>query len=576
MRSRVLCLLLALLGVADLPLFAANGESKCPAPSPLARQLANHPSAAAYDRLGAYFGQNDAFSCAVAAFRASLRLAPGSAETHYYLGLALLATRNNHEAAEELRIALKLRPDLPQAHWNLAVALSQGNQLDAAVEEFYIALQEDPKSVTVLDWLAKSLIAEKRYPEAISLLSQAPADETLQMDLVMAYSQSGNNAPALQLLLEMAKQRPQSPLPHSGLATIYTQQRRYQEAAAEFKEALRLRPDDDLACMSYVKVLILLAQFETALPVLEEYRRRHSLAFEALYLTGVVDRELGDYAEAKHMLSQAMRLNPNHYDVRYNLGVVLAQSGEPAPARAQLERALELDPTSRDARFQLAAVLRSLGLPAEARKQLEQYQRDTRAQAEKDVAATKSNQASEYLKQGDMQKAIALYREAIQETPNSHMLYDLAMALDQSGDFEGERDALEKAILADPSFAQAHNQLGYVVLEEGKTAQAEKEFKTALSLNPHYAEAQNNLGVLYGQRGNDGEAERWFRQAIQSNPAYVQALVNLSATLASESRFAEADTWIKNALRIEPDNQEGHEVQAMIEAQLGDRAQTAK
>jgi tetratricopeptide (TPR) repeat protein len=576
MRSRVLCLLLALVWVADLPLFAGNGDGKCRAPSQLAPQLATHPSAAAYDQLGAYFGQNDAFSCAVAAFRASLKLAPASAETHYYLGLALLATRNNHDAAEELRIALKLRPDLPQAHLNLAVALSQGNQLDAAVEEFYLALKEDPQSVTILDWLTKSLISEKRYPEAISLLSHAPADETLQMDLVMAYSQAGNNDPALELLRQMAKQRPQSPIPHSGLATLYTQQRRYQEAAAEFKEALRLRPDDDLACLSYVKVLILLAQFDTALPVLEEYRRRHSVEFESLYLTGVVDRELGNYAEAKQMLSQAARLNPNHYDVRYNLGVVLAQSGEPAAARAQLERALELDPTSRDARFQLAAVLRSLGLSAEARKQLEQYQRDTQAQAKKDVAATKSNQANEYLKQGDTQKAIALYREAIQETPNSHMLYDLAMALDQSGDFEGERDTLEKAILGDPSFAQAHNQLGYVVLEEGKTAQAEKEFKTAVSLNPHYAQAQNNLGVLYGQRGNDGEAERWFRQAIQSNPAYVQALVNLSATLASESRFREADTWIKNALRIEPDNQEGHDVQAMIEAQLGGRAQTAK
>jgi Tfp pilus assembly protein PilF len=170
-----------------------------------------------------------------------LKLTPDSTQTHYYLGHALLATRNNQDAAQELRIALKLRPDLPQAHLNLAVALSQGNQLDAAVEEFYIALKEDPKSVTILDWLAKSLISEKRYPEAISLLPHAPPDETLQMGLVMAYSEAGNNDQAIQLLLQMAKERPESPVPHSGLATIYTKQRRYQEAAAEFKEALRHR-----------------------------------------------------------------------------------------------------------------------------------------------------------------------------------------------------------------------------------------------------------------------------------------------------------------------------------------------
>jgi Tfp pilus assembly protein PilF len=437
--------------------------------------------------------------------------------------------------------------------------------MDAAIDEFYAAVQADPNGVAAIDWLTKSLISEKRYAEVFALLKGAPPDEGLEMNLAIAYSKSGDNNQAIRILSQMVKDRPSSAVAHSGLATVYTRQRRYQDAANEFQEALRLNPKDDAVRLSYAKSLIELADFKASLPILKDYLRRHPTEFEPHYLIGVVDRELGDDAEAKEMLAQALRMNPNHYDVRYSLGFVLLRSGHPGEARKQLEEALRLNPSSSEAHFQLAAAFRSLGLQEQARQQLELYQRGLQERAKKDVAVTKSNQANEYLAQGDVQKALDLYKEAIAEDPkNPLLLYNLALALDRQGDQHGEREALRQAIELDPGFAAAHNQIGYLILQAGQTGEAEKEFKKAISLDSHYAEAQNNLGTLYGQGGNDAAAEQLFREAIKSDPAYTQALVNLGATLASESNFAEADAALQEALRIEPGNKEARELRAMI------------
>jgi tetratricopeptide (TPR) repeat protein len=568
--------LLPLLGCCPNSMAQARTE-RCKVPPELQRKIASHPSANAYDALGSYFGQEDRYSCAVSAFRSSLRLDPKSWQTHSYLGLALLASGKPDKAVDELRASLKLNPDQPNTHMTLGAALSQLNQLDAAIEEFNIVRKADPKSVTALDWLSKAFISEGRYSAAIALLKNRDDDEVLQMNLVIAYSKNEDNDEAIRLLSQMVKDRPTSAVPHAGLATIYTQQNRLEDAVVEFKEALRLDPKNDVAQVSYVKVLVLLTDFKTALPLAQDYLSRHPDEFQALYLMGVIDLELGNYEPARAMLTRAVHLNPNHYDAHYSLGVVFTKIGQLEPAMRELELAVKIDPSSSQARFRLAAVLRSLGFQEEARKQLEMYQVSSAERARKDMATTKSHQAKEFLQKGNIQRAVDLYREAVQDNPNDpQMLLSLALALDRKGDLDGERDALEKAIALNSSFFLAHNQLGLIRLQTGQTAQAEREFKAAIFLRPHYAEAQNNLGTLYGQQGNDAEAERMFRLAIDSNPGYTQAFVNLGATLASQSRFGEAETALQSALQIDRDNKDAQQLLTMIRARASRQNAIAK
>ncbi len=145
-----------------------------------------------------------------------------------------------------------------------------------------------------------------------------------------------------------------------------------------------------------MKALIILAEFQTALPEIQNYFRRKPHDFDALYLMGVVDRGLGNYTAAEDLLKQAIALDSNHYDTRYNLGFVLAKRGRPQEALVHLEKAVQLNPTSSEARFQLAAVLRSLGQEERARKELEGFQEKKQQSVKEDVAGTKVNQANEH------------------------------------------------------------------------------------------------------------------------------------------------------------------------------------
>src|SRR5581483_8552285 len=171
-------------------------------------------------------------------------------------------------------------------------ALSKTGKQDEAIEDFRAILRQDPRSVRALDGLTKALIDEKRYTAAIAALKDAPEDEVLRLNLAIAYSKNGSLDEAVNVLSAIAKDRPDYGQAHLNLGIIYTQQNRFNEAAKEFQEALRLDPADDEARVSLVKTLVIVAQYDAAAPIIRDYLKRKPRDFDALYLTGVVERGL--------------------------------------------------------------------------------------------------------------------------------------------------------------------------------------------------------------------------------------------------------------------------------------------
>lgn len=362
----------------------AQNASTCKGPAELEDLLAIRPSAQAYDALGAAFAQKGQMACAMSAFQAATRIAPNSWEAHYNLAIALTNTDQLKGAEAELRLAVNLKPDMPGPHAALGMALSQARHPEEAIEQFKLALKTDPKYIPALDGLTKALISERRYSAAINYLKDAPTDEVLQLNLAIAYSVNGMTDQAIQILRAMVKGKPDYARAHMNLATAYTQQKRYQEAAQEYEEALRLDSSDDVARVSYVKALIILAQFDRAKPAIDEYLREKPNEFDSSFLAGVVDRGLADYQEAEPLLRRAVELDPHHYDARYNLGFVLAKLNRLVEAKEQLEKALELNPSSGEARFQLR-VLRSEGDQARSLEELKVFQKRTEEGVKEDV-----------------------------------------------------------------------------------------------------------------------------------------------------------------------------------------------
>src|SRR5579884_3581362 len=111
----------------------------------LLRVVAREPSAGAYNALGAIYGQSKRLNCAVAAFRAALRLDPASWEAHNNLALALVEQNDLSNAAREFRAVIGEKPEAFQAHNGLGLVLERLVQLDDAAREFQTAVQINPR-----------------------------------------------------------------------------------------------------------------------------------------------------------------------------------------------------------------------------------------------------------------------------------------------------------------------------------------------------------------------------------------------------------------------------------------------
>src|SRR5580698_9688195 len=95
---------------------SAQATTSCKGPAEIEHAIASQPSAAAYDALGAYFGQRNQMACALPAFETAVKLAPSSSDAHYDLGLALLQSGFPQRAIGELRAAARLKTGTPRIH----------------------------------------------------------------------------------------------------------------------------------------------------------------------------------------------------------------------------------------------------------------------------------------------------------------------------------------------------------------------------------------------------------------------------------------------------------------------------
>src|SRR5439155_27380140 len=111
---------------------------------------------------------------------------------------------------------------------------------------------------------------------------------------------------------------------------------------------------------------------------------------------------------------------------------------------------------------------------------------------------------------------------------------------------------LRRALPDATNAAEIHNALGLLLGKQGADPkQVLAEFREALRLRPGYAEAHNNVGRVLIQGGDNEGGIAEFRQALLLAPEYAGALGNLRAALVP-SNPAEAVRLLEKAIAIRP------------------------
>ncbi len=103
-----------------------------------------------------------------------------------------------------------------------------------------------------------------------------------------------------------------------------------------------------------------------------------------------------------------------------------------------------------------------------------------------------------------------------------------AKSLLADGKIEQAEKVLKQALRADMFFGPAHNNLGIAYLRQKKLYLAACEFDYAAKLMPNKAEPKNNLGLVMEQAGRRAEAETHYEKAVAAEPDNPEFIGNLA------------------------------------------------
>jgi len=113
--------------------------------------------------------------------------------------------------------------------------------------------------------------------------------------------------------------------------------------------------------------------------------------------------------------------------------------------------------------------------------------------------------------------------------------------------------AAQEALVAEnPSDAQARNDLGNLLVLDGRSADAEEAYRNALELTPGLASAHYNLGLLLAQRGDRKEAAEQFQAVLAADPDHAWAHYQLGAIYDAQGSTKRAVKQYAKAFRIDP------------------------
>ena len=327
---------------------------------------------------------------AEAAWYAVLKANPSSPEAYAHLGL--LEARQEHytEAVTLYRKALALGPQIPGLRLNLGLALFKGGEPKKAIKEFTLLLKNAPPSspeahhLTTLIGMAYFGLAE--YAEAVPYLKDAAAHDGRNPPLLLSLAHSclwskqyqcvldvyhqilalnadsaeadllagealdelKDNAAATEQFRAAVKADPKLPNVHFGLAYLLWTQKRYPEAASEFKAELANVPDHIQAKLYLADSDIQLNRMEDAQPLLETVEGQAPAIPLAHLDLGIIYTEAGRNEDAMRELTAAEKLAPDDVNIHWRLGRLYRLLGNKDQAKAEFDKASTLNKAADD------------------------------------------------------------------------------------------------------------------------------------------------------------------------------------------------------------------------------------
>jgi arylsulfatase A-like enzyme/Flp pilus assembly protein TadD len=280
---------------------------------------------------------------------------------------------------------------------------------------------------------------------------------------------------------------------HLTMGNWLARLRRGEEAIAAYKQALSLKPDDDVALGNLAHLYLARGKKQDALDALEVFRtalRANPKNPQSWYQLATLYLDTNHLGEAESAFKDALAANPKMGAAYNGLGVVAFTRGDLGTAETLVRKGLALEPRLRTARYNLGRIREARGdraqAEAEYREELATYPDQGRA---------RFNLAQIRRAAGDRDGYLAELREGVEKAPDFGACYwYLAREELGAGRLDAAADLARRGLEAQPVSEVAplgHYVLADVYNRQGQGAKAREEvgkaqrLQAALRKNPN-------------------------------------------------------------------------------------------
>ena len=434
----------------------------------------------AYNLLGMIEGDQRDYDAAASAFQKALKIKPNSTRTHNNLGSLYVAEKKTARAESEFREVLKLDPKNRDAHYNLGVLMMMTGSPALAVVQFR---------------------------------QVHPADPPARLQLIRAYLDAKQTPQALREASALSSDQADNVQVHFSLGILLGSEKQYKPAQLELEKADALQPG----------------------------------TFEILFNLGQDLYRGGDLANAQAVLTRALRARPDSSETLYLQAQVEVDQSHPLDALDLLVRARKLAPENIDIVFLMARISMSQNYFEDAIPLLETGLQSAPRRPDLLAALGES-----YFMAGKTEKAIEVFNKLIEVEGSARSYAFLGLSYRNLGRFDEATQQFQHGLKLDPKNTLCFFNLGYIAARQGDVATAETYLDKALQANPDFADALLELANLRNTEKKPQEAAELLRRYVKvsHDPAtgyYKLAMVerSLHDTAAAERDLAVFQTLSK-------------------------------
>src|SRR5689334_1750741 len=145
---------------------------------------------------------------------------------------------------------------------------------------------------------------------------------------------------------------------------------------------------------------------------------------------------------------------------------------------------------------------------------------------------------------------------AIPDSVKTEDLMTAAQAAAENDNYVVAEQLFRRVLEKDPKHKTVRRNLGYVLSEQRKYAEAIAVLQEQTKINPFEDYAYNLLGRVYWQQQDYANAEQSFRKQLEVTPLSADAHANLGEMLVEWRKYKEAVPELEQAISLKPDDED--------------------